>query len=55
MIFKKKNRAMTILEYTMIVSLVVVVCIVGFRSIGSGYSKIYSNISDAVPGNLPEG
>jgi Flp pilus assembly pilin Flp len=48
MVFKKQNCAATILEYVLIASTIVIVCITGFRNIGNGYNSIYVNISQAI-------
>lgn len=45
---KKTCRGATLIEYVLIASLLSVALVGGYKAVGSGYSRIYSNISKAI-------
>lgn len=45
---KSKTKGATIMEYTLLLCALSIVCVGGFRRIGGGYLKMYNNISDAL-------
>jgi Flp pilus assembly pilin Flp len=45
---KLANAGATIIEYALIVSLIAVVAIGGYKAIGSKYMSVYDNISDVL-------
>ena len=47
--FKMKNsvNGATMIEYALIASLIAMICIGGFRRIGSSYGGMYNNIANA--------
>jgi Flp pilus assembly pilin Flp len=50
---KKEHKGATIMEYVLIASALALVCIGGFKSIGSKYTTIYNNISSSIPNGEP--
>lgn len=46
---KRTRRGATLIEYVLIASLLSVALVGGYRAVGSGYIKIYGNISNALP------
>jgi Flp pilus assembly pilin Flp len=38
----------TLIEYTLIGSLIATMLIVGYRTVGNGYIKIYNNIANGI-------
>ena len=52
--FKKRKSkgwslGMTAVEYALILSLISVIVIGGYRKVGGGYTRIYNRISNALP------
>ena len=52
--FKKKKSkrwslGATAIEYTLIASLITTMLVVGYRRVGTGYTRIYNNIVKALP------
>lgn len=47
-IIKYKENGAALIEYTLIGSLIVIMLMAGYKSVGSGYTRIYNNISNAI-------
>ena len=48
---KSSDKGASLVEYALLVALIVVVCIVGIRTIGSGASKAFSSTGSAMVTN----
>ncbi len=46
--FKRYYKGSTIIEYTLIVSMLVLACYGGYKKAGKGYGNIYKSISTAL-------
>ncbi|MCR4624106.1 MAG: Flp family type IVb pilin [Alphaproteobacteria bacterium] len=46
---KKTHRGAALIEYVLIASLLSLALIGGYRAVGSGYKRIYNNISESLP------
>lgn len=46
---KKWSLGATAVEYTLIASLITTMLVVGYRKVGSGYTRIYNNIAKSLP------
>lgn len=47
--FKKTHRGATLIEYVLIASLITLALVGAYKSVGTGYSRIYNNIDKALP------
>lgn len=46
---KRNEKGATLIEYVLIASLLSVALVGGYKSIGTGYSRIYENINKELP------
>lgn len=45
---KRKHTGATLIEYTLIGSLIATMLIVGYKTVGNGYIRIYNNIENSL-------
>lgn len=45
---KKRSAGATAIEYALVVSLIAVVCISGYRLLGNSYVKVYNCIAEVI-------
>lgn len=46
---KKTKKGATLIEYVLIVSLLSLALVGSYRSVGTGYTRIYNRVSEALP------
>ena len=46
---KRWSLGATAVEYTLIASLITTMLVVGYRRVGTGYTRIYNRIANAIP------